>query len=256
MSDMESTLKKILAQQTEQSKRMAEMQDTIANLTKINAEIREDISAIKSGKIRTKFKYINKQEGGIATETWTTRPGETEDKEVEDIIQARMSAGTWPLKRNFCKSFSKEVDLVKIRFHNSDTHTHKPVRIPKVERSDGSYGSGNKEGRLICRLCSGGQINRNTSWMCSTCCVPLCVDYQGSPDRSCHYRWHSCDDLLKQHELMNTELKNKREAKKRSGGSVAGLDVPPKIPKVDAAILAAASAASPAVNDPVNNLTV
>lgn len=251
VADIENTLKKILAGQ-------AEMQASIDNLTKVNAEIKEELDAIKTGKIRSKFKYLNKQKGGAATETWTTRPGETEDTEVDEIINTRITAKTWPLKRNFCKSFSKEVDLMKIRFHNSDKHTHKPVRIPKVVQGDGTYGAGNKEGRLICRLCSGGQVNRNTSWMCSTCCVPLCVDYQGSPDLSCHYKWHSCDDLMKQHELMNNELRNKRDARKRSGGTVVDLHDPhvPKMPKVDATSNDAAATTAAAVNDPVQNFKV
>ena len=78
MADIETTLKKILAGQ-------AEMQASIDNLTKINAEIKEELTAIKTGKIRSKFKYLNKQKGGAATETWTTRPGETEDNEVDEI---------------------------------------------------------------------------------------------------------------------------------------------------------------------------
>lgn len=261
MSDIESTLKSIVAQQNEQMQLMTAMQASIANLTKINADLKEDVSALKSGKIRTKFKYIDKGEGGrgVAIDTWTSRPGETDDNEINEIIEARKKARTWPLKRNFTKSFTKEVDLVKIRFHNSETHTHKPVRIPKVEKdkANGLYGGGNKEGRLICRLCSGGKVNRNTSWMCSTCFVPLCVDYQGSPDHSCHYRWHSCDDLIKQHEIVNDDLKVKRENKKRTGGSVVDIhdDIIRKVPKV-------ATGDTPlvhvhtAVNDPVVNSTV
>eukprot|EP00985_Skeletonema_marinoi_P032221 scaffold39077_cov189-Skeletonema_marinoi.AAC.8 len=252
MSDIDSTLKTIVARQTEQMQLMTAMQASIDNLTKINSDLKEDLSALKNGQIRTKFKYINKGEGGVTTETWTTRPGETDDAEIEEIMESRKAAGTWPLKRNFAKSFSKEVDLVKIRFHTSEKHSHKPIRIPKVEKADGTYGGGNKEGRLICRLCSGGKANRNTSWMCSTCQVPLCVDYQGSPDHSCHYRWHSCDDLIKQHEIVNGALKNKRETKKRTGGNVADLHegMIPKIPKVDAGGLHHAASA---VNDPVGN---
>jgi len=256
MSDIENTLKSIVARQNEQMQLMTAMQSSIENLAKINADLKEEVAALKSGKIRTKFKYIDKGEGGVATETWTTRPGETDDSEIEEIIAARKAAGTWPLKRNFTKSFTKEVDLVKIRFHNSETHSHKPVRIPMLETADGTYGGGNKEGRLICRLCSGGKVNRNTSWMCSTCCVPLCVDYQGSPDHSCHYRWHSCDDLLKQHEIVNSDLKTKRDNKKRNGGNVADIHegIIPKIPKVDTTdgILRAPTA----VNDPVENSTL
>ena len=226
MSDIESTLKKIAAEQTEQTKVMAQMQLSIDNLTRINAQIRQDVIDLRNGQIRTRFKYINKEKGegrGTAVETWTTRPGETNDQEIEEIIERRKASGTWPLKRNFCKSFTKEVDLVKVRFHNSNVHTHTPVRIPRSEGGKGKYGTGNKEGRLICRLCSKDQVNRNTSWMCSTCCVPLCVQYTSSPDQSCHYRWHSCDDLLKQHEMVNAELKSKRETKKRADGSVVDI---------------------------------
>ena len=252
MSDIEATLKSIVAQQAEQMQLMAAMQASIDNLTKVNADMKEEVAALKSGQIRTKFKYLNKGEGGATTETWTTRPGETDDAEIEEIIESRKAARTWPLKRGFIKGFTKEVDLMKIRFHNSDKHCHKPVRIPKMENADGTYGSGNKEGRLICRLCSGGKANRNTSWMCSTCQVPLCVDYQGSPDHSCHYRWHSCDDLISQHEIVNGMLKAKRENKKRSG-NVTDIHegIIPKIPKVDTA--GGVHHAASAVNDPVGN---
>jgi len=82
------------------------------------------------------------------------------------------------------------------------------------------------------------------------------VDYQGSPDHSCHYRWHSCDDLLKQHEIVNSDLKTKRDNKKRNGGNVADIHegIIPKIPKVDTTdgILRAPTA----VNDPVENSTL
>ena len=58
--------------------------------------------------------------------------------------------------------------------------------------------------------------------------------------------------LIKQHEIVNGALKNKRETKKRTGGNVADLHegMIPKIPKVDAGGLHHAASA---VNDPVGN---
>ena len=98
-------------------------------------------------------------------------------------------------------------------------HAHKCVRIPKVDKSEGErYGLGNREGRLICRLCSGKAGNRNTSWMCSTCCVPLCVDLKATGDErtSCLARWHLCRDLVAENAERNHALSEKRASSKRS----------------------------------------
>ena len=138
------------------------------------------------------------------------------DGEIDAIIESRTKRKLWPLKRRYCTSFTHEADLVRVRFHVSDRHGHTPVRIPKVDKNEG-YGLGNREGRLICRLCSGKTMNRNTSWMCATCVVPLCVDVSnGDPGSSCHARWHGCRDLVELNAALNSSLRERRTSRKRS----------------------------------------
>ena len=74
--------------------------------------------------------------------------GTTEDNEIDDIIESRKEKKTLPLKRKYCSSFTNEVDLLKIRLHRSDKHSHKSVRIPKVDKNEGSGGS-RRNGRGI-----------------------------------------------------------------------------------------------------------
>ena len=149
--------------------------------------------------------------------------GPTQDHEIDAIIESRKDKKQWPLKRKYCTAYTQELDLFKLRFHKSEKYIHKSVRIPKVDKNEG-YGLGNKEGRLICRLCSGKTINRNTSWMCGSCQVPLCVDIiNGNPESSCHARWHNCEDLVSVNLTLNTALRERRESKKRNRDSTMNL---------------------------------
>ncbi|KAL3764073.1 hypothetical protein ACHAW5_010443 [Stephanodiscus triporus] len=144
----------------------------------------------------------------------------TSDDDIDAIIESRTQRSLWPLKRRYCTNFTHDADLVRVRFHVSDRYGHVSVRIPKivdVDNNEGRYGLGNKEGRLICRLCSGKTMNRNTSWMCATCLVPLCVDVSnGDRESSCHARWHKCPDLVTLNETLNSSLRERRTSRKRS----------------------------------------
>ncbi|KAL3761285.1 hypothetical protein ACHAWU_010198 [Discostella pseudostelligera] len=208
---------------------------------------------------------------GILSSTPTTNIIATTDDEISNILASRQERNLWPLKRKYCTSFSREHDLMKLRFHNSELYPHKTVRIPKQPGTSASssssesttavagittavgthaeggndalassatisnttgnannyYGTlGNKEGRLICRLCSGKTMNRNSSWMCSTCVVPLCIDIvDGDPNSSCFVKWHTCHDLVMENYVLNGELREKRSMKKQrtsAGGGGAG----------------------------------
>eukprot|EP00581_Thalassiosira_minuscula_P011148 CAMPEP_0183719570 /NCGR_PEP_ID=MMETSP0737-20130205/12445_1 /TAXON_ID=385413 /ORGANISM="Thalassiosira miniscula, Strain CCMP1093" /LENGTH=351 /DNA_ID=CAMNT_0025949291 /DNA_START=3 /DNA_END=1058 /DNA_ORIENTATION=+ len=231
---VEENLKRLQNQQHDHHQLIMNMQSTIDNLSAKQIELEGEIRNLKDGRwvVRAEPKSSRKRDASALSNTSAgamlssigIHPsgigGTTEDEEIDDIIQNRKMKKTWPLKRKYCTSFTNEVDLVKVRFHRSDRHTHKSIRIPKVEKSEG-YGLGNKEGRLICRLCSGKTINRNTSWMCGTCCVPLCVDIvNGDPESSCHHRWHACQDLVTVNQMLNTALRERRESKKRSRDAV------------------------------------
>ena len=247
----------------------------------------------------------------ITPATTTTTTTTSTDDEITTILHNRQIQKAWPLKRKYCSSFSQEIELMKLRFHNSTLYPHKTVRIPKHlphqsqsssvpsssstaaaaeeealtsssglmealtsseetarstttametittstshSQSDGgndeavtaacssssssnnnndnsgSFGNlGNKEGRLICRLCSGKNMNRNTSWMCNTCIVPLCIDIidGNNPQSSCFAKWHTCIDLVRENQILNGELREKRTMKKQrvstTGGSGSG----------------------------------
>ena len=212
-------------QQSEQAQIIQDMQTTIQNLVDKQAQLEEEVEGLKRGELiaqgpkRTTTGRVGNKEREVVS-GGVPGIGPFEDAEIDRIIEARKNRKVWPLKRKYCSSFSQEVDLLKIRFHNSAKHTHMAIRIPKVE-NNGEGGLGNKEGRLICRLCSGKTINRNTSWFCATCLVPLCVDIQnGDSQSSCHARWHGVQDLVAVNATLNAALKEKRESKKRARADI------------------------------------
>ena len=52
--------------------------------------------------------------------------------------------------------------------------------------------------------------------MCGTCIVPLCIDIvDGNPNSSCFAKWHTCKDLVKENQVLNGELREKRTMKKQ-----------------------------------------
>lgn len=235
--DVEESMKKLQDQQNEQSQLIVSMQNVINGLAAKQTLLEEEVKDLRGGRwvvkhepprarITTMAPRRDTKDRVVQAEALLSvggleggplsMEGTTEDAEIDSYIELRKERKLWPLKRKYCTSFTQEVDLLKIRFHRSDAHEHKSVRIPKVDKNEG-YGLGNREGRLICRLCSGKTINRNTSWMCATCCVPLCVDIvNGDPESSCHARWHNCHDLVAVNATLNTALRERRESKKRS----------------------------------------
>lgn len=161
---------------------------------------------------------IKYQAALIATQLQSSLPDEghppvfdTTDEHIDSIIHNKKNGEMpcWPAHR--LKKWIEEEDLQKIRLHRSVKYAHVPVRIPRTDK--------NKEGRLICKLCSGGKCNRNTTWMCSTCEVPLCVDtVDGDMHLTHHVLWHRCVDLREEHERCNALLRERRMEKKRGGG--------------------------------------
>jgi hypothetical protein len=133
----------------------------------------------------------------------------TTDAEIDDILYTRhIPPQSWPVHR--LKKWIEEPALQKLRLHRSEKYNHVPVRIPRTDK--------NKEGRLICKLCSGGKCNRNTTWMCSTCEVPLCIDANdGVMSTTHHVLWHSAFDLREEHERCNALLRERRLEKRRGG---------------------------------------
>lgn len=79
------------------------------------------------------------------------------------------------------------------------------------------------DGTKPCKLCSEGKIRRKTTWMCSTCEVPLCtrplLDEEGA-SLSHHARWHVAQDLKADHDRIHAILKNGRESRKRARNEV------------------------------------
>ena len=136
----------------------------------------------------------------------------TTDEEIDSIIHQKKVDQQWPVHR--LKKWIEEQDLQKIRLHRSLKHNHVPIRIPRNDK--------NKEGRLICKLCSGGKCNRNTTWMCTVCEVPLCIDrVDGDSSLTHHILWHRALDLEVEHEKCNALLKERRLEKKRGLDKIA-----------------------------------
>ncbi|KAL9182577.1 hypothetical protein ACHAXT_013229 [Thalassiosira profunda] len=225
---VEEAVAKVHLAQEEQEQLIQSMQSRIAGLE-------AEVEALKSGQqwvvkasptptnARAPTKISGKKAVAATTEALladgtagNVAEFATTDDEIDAIMESRRQRKAWPLKRKYVLAFTNEEEL---------HHAHKCVRIPKVDKSEGErYGLGNREGRLICRLCSGKAGNRNTSWMCSTCCVPLCVDLKATGDErtSCLARWHLCRDLVTENAERNHALSEKRASNKRSREGEAG----------------------------------
>lgn len=194
-------------------------EDTTANAHTGDAATRIKSSVAKqwlkpSGRGRTS-QFAAKYQTELITTQLQALPDQTSnttDEHIDSIIYNKKNGEIpcWPVHR--LKKWIEDDDLQKVRLHRSMKHTHVPIRIPRTDK--------NKEGRLICKLCSGGKCNRNTTWMCSTCEVPLCVDtVDGDATLTHHVLWHQCVDLREEHERCNTLLRERRIEKKRGGGN-------------------------------------
>lgn len=121
------------------------------------------------------------------------------------------------MKTNAVASFTKDVDLAKIRFHHSNKYQHIPIRIQKTEK--------NKDGTKPCKLCSEGKIRRKTTWKCAVCEIPLCTKQLVGENTSSatHFAlWHSESDLLPAHKRCFDELKSGRDSRKKLKEEAAG----------------------------------
>mmetsp|Transcript_25834 Transcript_25834/g.54605 ORF Transcript_25834/g.54605 Transcript_25834/m.54605 type:complete len:287 (+) Transcript_25834:97-957(+) len=180
----------------------------INELVVANNELKEELRSIKTS---SQCDACKKKEHAFVARTMLTVAGHTGDDEIDRIIEQRKLKQAWPVKHAVLNCFSVQNDLVKLRFHHSEKYQHIPIRIPKTDK--------NKDGTKPCKLCSEGKIRRKTTWMCSTCEVPLCtrplMDEDGA-SMTHHARWHSVKDLLLEHKKVHDALKNGRESRKRA----------------------------------------
>lgn len=141
---------------------------------------------------------------------------ESTDDEIDDIIKRRIDTGEWPITHKAYHVFSTTDDLLKIRFHHSEKYAHVPVRISTV---------GSKDGRSRCKLCMSYSkeskgVGRNTSWMCSTCEIPLCVKCVKGEDNDVgksHFgRWHCARDLVSENMLCFDDVDRSRKRNRES----------------------------------------
>lgn len=133
------------------------------------------------------------------------------DEEIDEIIARRKTNGEWPIKNKTYLAFTTNNELLKIRFHHSEKYNHIPVRINS---------SSSKDRRARCKLCmaynrtASKGCGRNTSWMCSTCEVPLCVKCLIGEDdnvmKTHHARWHTARDLVAENDLCHREVNESR----------------------------------------------
>jgi len=188
----------------------------INELVVANNELREELIRIKQA---YQCDMCKKKEAATVVRHMVSVAGQTPDTEIDQIIEARKSKGTWPVKHATLNCFSVQQDLIKVRFHHSEKYQHIPIRIPKTEK--------NKDGTKPCKLCSEGKIRRKTTWMCATCEVPLCtrplMDEDGS-SLTHHARWHSTRDLIAEHKKCHENLRDGRESRKRARESLGGED--------------------------------
>lgn len=141
------------------------------------------------------------------------------DEEIDAILSRRKANNEWPIRNRTYLAFSTNVELLKIRLHHSEKYNHVPVRITSTK---------GKDNRARCKLCMSYNKNakgagRNTSWMCSTCEVPLCVKCligeENDVRNTHHARWHTTRDLLTENAACCEEVVVSR---KRKGDHVEG----------------------------------
>jgi hypothetical protein len=155
----------------------------------------------------------------LFTSIYTPEELETTDEEIDEIISRRKQAGEWPIRQKTYLAFSTNLELLKIRFHHSQKYNHVPVRINDTK---------GKDNRSRCKLCmsynkkASKGAGRNTSWMCSTCEVPLCVKCligeESDVRRTHHARWHLVRDLASENMMCCEEVNNSR--KRKAGSSL------------------------------------
>ncbi|KAL7522923.1 hypothetical protein ACHAWX_007688 [Stephanocyclus meneghinianus] len=236
---MAASIKQLQAQQRQLAQLILTMRDTIHDLVASQAKLQAELDALQDGQrlkidspkrppsahskpasLSSASTSRQQHHAALLLETNSLLPPtehcDTTDEQIDQILHAKQSQhGSWPVHR--LKKWIEEADLQKIRLHRTEKHAHVPVRIPRTDK--------NKEGRLICKLCSGGKCNRNTTWMCSTCEVPLCIDtVDGDGEQTHHVRWHRCVDLREEHFRCNALLRGRREVKKRGLEAGEGMD--------------------------------
>jgi len=150
----------------------------------------------------------------------------TTDEEVDAIIASRQQNNTWPVRLQPVKKFTHDPELLKLRFHHSLKHPHMPVFLAKTPKpdQDGKFKTNKKKCRLCQRLKDDGKIYRCTTWMCSTCQIPLCVKTLPSePSTESHFvKWHSALNLEEESARCSEALRRSMEmwsrerAKKRA----------------------------------------
>lgn len=106
----------------------------------------------------------------------------------------------WPLIMNCLKMFANNATLSKLRKHRSQTYHHTMIPIPEKI-------SNNKTCRTKCTLCSKSHgKHRQTSFMCSTCFIPLCGCPYGKHTTTCFELWHVTDALLSENHRCNENI--------------------------------------------------
>eukprot|EP00804_Cyclotella_cryptica_P000646 CCRYP_014672-RA/>CCRYP_014672-RA protein AED:0.17 eAED:0.17 QI:63/1/1/1/1/1/3/1560/727 len=133
----------------------------------------------------------------------------TMDQQMNSVIASFKLSNKWPPGRPL-KAFTYDPSLVQLRFHRSIQHQHLPVPIT----------SRGKSSRQYCRLCKTkgkDTTKRQTTWMCSTCCVPLCVrNLYGENRVDSHFmRWHSARDLEAENMICSQELLQWKDKRRR-----------------------------------------
>lgn len=157
------------------------------------------------------------------------------DEEIDDIIARRNLTGEWPIRQKTYLAFSSNIELLKIRYHHSEKYQHIPVRITNTK---------GKDNRSRCKLCmsynkKGSKgTGRNTSWMCSTCEVPLCVKCLVGEDNDImtthHARWHTKRDLVAENEIcFEAVVSGRIESGKRKAESISLETEGEALPEVD-----------------------
>ena len=157
------------------------------------------------------------------------------DTDVDDFLQNTIDdlkhVGKWPIKWNRVEKFSNDHGLCCLQRHKSALFTHLPLKTPTIATNT------NVHKKVACSFCTSSSCKRDTTHLCGTCMVPLCMVPQKnihgkSVGESCFVKWHECPsvDELRRH----NKLQMNRLIETRSSVAVYNEETqPPKIPITD-----------------------
>jgi hypothetical protein len=135
----------------------------------------------------------------------------SEEAHMTDEFKQYKEKRPWPVQRRKLQVFSEDPTLSKLRKFTSKCYQRKEVSINSVDST---------KNRKKCGLCTKGNFKyRQTSYMCNTRDVPLCVCQYGrhGTQYDCFQLWHKAENLIEAHEKTNDSIARRSPAEEVGG---------------------------------------